>query len=116
MITTLPGEVHEWLLTLEGLLTDGEIDDFDVAAVALELKRRADAILDIVKDRQYDARIGVIGESEEIRRGVKVKVVGPTEAWGLNTKRVQAEFPRVSHADLWRKTQRKGYCTISEVK
>ena len=104
-----------------------ESDDFETAAVLLEARARIDDALDAIKTRQYDARIGVVGESEEIRAGVKIKVVPPTETRVIhgNAVRMLDANPQFRQwiADegfpydgLYRTSARRGYCSISEVK
>ena len=123
--TKLPGSMHEGLRNLEADALQGD-DDFGTAAQLLEIARRVGAAIEEIKNRQYNTRIGVVGESEAVQDGVKVKVTAPSSARTVNTTLTKAldndpTFRRWLNLngypeDLYRTSHRRGGCSITEVR
>ena len=124
--TKLPGPIHEWLAGMKHEVDDMFRGDFEAAAALLEIRRRADAMLDTIKERQYQARIGVIGESEEIKHGVKIRVAAPTRVNSVDTPMIKSLENDDAHcawlhqngyiSTMYKQSDRKGSCSITEVK
>lgn len=125
-MTMLTSDVDAALTEMEIALAEGDCEPLMLAGPLLELIRRGQAMLDDIKAIEYETRIGVIGESEAVVYGVKVKVVPPGK-----TKRINTMFAKeLDRSPVFRKwceerelplelyldADRRGYCTITEVK
>ena len=98
-------------------------DDGRMMQLSLLLDAVSKRIASGVKDRRYDAMIGVVGGSKDIAAGILFEVVAPTDYYSVDTNAVKKAAPRTnqngvaitSNAMFYKIQHRDGYCKVSLV-